>query len=140
MSVLVWDGTTLASDSHANNGNLAFPIEKLWLVSDGRIAGAVGPLRGVATLREWSQAGMNSPFPLSSDGAQLLVVSKEKGVERYSGRSTPHLHGLNKLAIGEGAPWAYGALYMGATAEQAVAAAIEGCVHCNGQAVSMVLP
>lgn len=139
MSVLVWDGTTLAADSHANNGNLAFPLPKLWQLPDQRLAGAVGPLRSLTLLREWSQDGMNSPFPLSSDGAQLLVVSKEKGVERYSGRPTPHLHGLNKLAIGEGAPWAYGALYMGATAEQAVAAAIEGCVHCNGQAVSLSL-
>lgn len=65
-------------------------------------------------------------------GAQLVVISKEKGLIRYNGNPITLLHGHNKIAIGEGAPFAYGALYMGATAEQAVAAAIHYSVHCNG--------
>ena len=66
-------------------------------------------------------------------------MSKEKGVVRYRDTAIPYLHGLNKLAIGEGAPFAYGALFMGATAEQAVLAAIDGSPHCNGQVVSLSL-
>lgn len=79
-------------------------------------------------------------FPaIVGSGTQLLLVSKEKGVVRYRDSSIPYLHGLNKLAIGEGAPFAYGALFMGATAEQAVLAAIDGSPHCNGQVISLKL-
>lgn len=70
---------------------------------------------------------------------QLLLLSKEKGVVRYRDSSIPYLHGNQKLAIGEGAPFAYGALFMGATAEQAVAAAIEFSPHCNGSPISLSL-
>lgn len=77
-------------------------------------------------------------FPIGT-GAQLLVVSKEKGVVRYRDTAIPYLHGSNKFAIGEGAPFAYGALFMGATAEQAVLAAIDGSPHCNGQVISLKL-
>ena len=61
-----------------------------------------------------------------------MLSSKEKGLVRYNGSCIPLVHGLNKIAIGEGAPFAYGALHMGATAEQAVAAAILYSPYCNG--------
>lgn len=77
-------------------------------------------------------------FPKNS-GAQLLVLTKDKGLQRYKNASIPYLHGSNNYAIGEGAPFAYGALFMGATAEQAVAAAIDGSPHCNGTAITFSL-
>ena len=141
MSVIVWDGTTLAADSHANNGDLAFPYPKLWALPDNRLAGAVGPLQAVTQMQQWTLDGLPpTKFPLNTGSpAQLLLVSKEKGVVRYRDSSIPYLHGSNKLAIGEGAPFAYGALFMGATAEQAVLAAIDGSPHCNGQVISLKL-
>lgn len=82
---------------------------------------------------------MNSPFPHSSSGGTLLVLTKEKGLLRYKDLPIPYLHGANNYAIGEGAPFAYGAMFMGATAEEAVAAAIDGSPHCNGHVVSLSL-
>lgn len=80
-----------------------------------------------------------SQFPGQTQ-AQLLVLTKEKGLQRYKNSSTPYLHGKNSFAIGEGAPYAYGAMFMGASAEQAVAAAIHHCIHCNGVPVTEELP
>lgn len=145
MSVLVFDGMSLATDSFANNGDQAFPYQKLWRTTAYPITTTsqamalccvVGPLSLASALRHWCNTGLSpSEFPSNvqpSSGAQLVVVSKEKGLLRYNGSPIPHLHGLNKIAIGEGAPFAYGAMDYGATAEQAVATAIKYSVHCNG--------
>lgn len=82
---------------------------------------------------------MSPPQFPSQTGAQLVVLTKEKGLQRYKNSATPYLHGKNSLAIGEGAPYAYGAMFMGASAEQAVAAAIHHCIHCNGESFSIEL-
>lgn len=143
MSVLVYNPNDnplkLASDSFSNNGDTASPYPKLWVAGEA-LYGAVGPLQGVAQLQQWVEQGMKpGQFP-SQTGAQLLVLTKEKGLRRYKNSPTPYLHGKNILAIGEGAPYAYGAMFMGASAEQAVAAAIHHCIHCNGEPVTLSLP
>ena len=77
-------------------------------------------------------------FPARSGGT-LLVLTKEKGLQRYKNTAIPYLHGAADYAIGEGAPFAYGALFMGATAEEAVAAAIHHSPDCNGSVTSFTL-
>lgn len=77
-------------------------------------------------------------FPINTGGT-LLLLTKEKGLLRYKDLPIPYLHGANNYAIGEGAPFAYGAMFMGATAEEAVAAAIDGSPYCNGHVVSLNL-
>lgn len=72
-------------------------------------------------------------------GATLIVLTKEKGLQRYKNSAIPYLHGAADYAIGEGAPFAYGALFMGATAEEAVAAAIYCSPDCNGSVTSFTL-
>lgn len=143
MSVIVYNphhnANLLASDSFSNNGDIASPYPKLWSTAT-TIYGVVGPLQGVAQLQQWVADGMKpGQFP-SQTGAQLLVLDKQKGLRRYKNSATPYLHGKNILAIGEGAPYAYGAMFMGATAEQAVAAAIRYCIHCNGDVQTLSLP
>lgn len=103
-----------------------------------RLAGAVGPLPALAQFRKWTDAGCVTPFVPVTD-AQLVIVTPDKGLIRYKDSATPYLHGHNTYAMGEGAPFAYGALFMGATAEQAVAAAIHNSPHCNGHVVSLSL-
>ena len=140
MSVMVFDGTSLATDSFANNGDLAFPYPKMWCPNGAAqpclIYGVLGTLNAASALRQWCDTGLEpSQFPASlvaGTGAQLVIVSREKGLLRYNNSPIPHLHGLSKLAIGEGAPFAYGAMDHGATAEQAVATAIKYSIHCNG--------
>lgn len=149
MSVIVHRNNTLAADSHANSGELAFPYTKLWeliptsstdiIIQNRTLCGAVGPLQSVAALQQWTLQGCESKnFPTNSGGT-LLLLTKEKGLLRYKDVPIPYLHGANNYAIGEGAPFAYGAMFMGATAEEAVAAAIDGSPHCNGHVVSLSL-
>jgi len=137
----------LAADSHVNSNMqldssacaLAYPYPKLWRLSETTLAGAVGPLQAVALLQQWTLEGCNlDKFPTNTGGT-LLLLTKEKGLLRYKDVPIPYLHGANNYAIGEGAPFAYGAMFMGATAEEAVAAAIDGSPYCNGHVVSLSL-
>ena len=157
MSVIVFDGQgTIAADSLANGPTHSFPYPKVvrleasipsltdqTLPQHTILAGVVGPLQASTQLLNWLTQGLApSTFPykwVAGTNAQLITVTKEEGLKRYNGQPIPHLHGLNKFAIGEGAPFAYGALYMGATAEQAVAAAIHYSPDCNGEVVSLSL-
>lgn len=152
MSVVVRKGDVLAVDSHANSSgrqhdnseSLAFPYPKLWAAEHPRLQvpalfAAVGPLQAVARLQQWVETGMKAADMPSNSGAQLLVLTKEKGLQRYKNSATPYLHGSYNYAIGEGAPFAYGALFMKATAEEAVAAAIDGSPFCNGSVISLSL-
>ncbi len=139
MSVIVHRNGTLAADSHVNSGELAFPFSKLWQVpTTGVLCGAVGPLSSIVQLQEWTLGSSHTPYPLNTGGT-LLLLTKEKGLLRYKDLPIPYLHGANNYAIGEGAPFAYGAMFMGATAEEAVAAAIDGSPYCNGHVVSLSL-
>lgn len=138
MSVLVWDGKTLAADSYGNNGETCFPVVKLWK-DDGALFGAVGGVQAVSALRKWIEDQMLTDYPQEArlNKATLLMVLPE-GVTRYYGSPVPIKTPLKSvLAIGEGSSYAYGALDMGATAEQAVAVAIKRSVHCNGEPVSI---
>lgn len=153
MSVLVFDGNSLSSDSQASNGQTLFPYPKIWTVDHRSLpklgsahtilAGAIGPLTAASKLREWVEGQMDpTKFPLSyvvNTDAQLVIVTKEHGLKRYTQSATPHLHGFNKIAIGEGAPFAYGALHWNHTAEEAVLSAIAYSPHCNGEAVTLSL-
>jgi ATP-dependent protease HslVU (ClpYQ) peptidase subunit len=140
MSVVVWDGTTLAADSYGNNGETCFPVTKLWKDDADNLYGAVGGVQAINLLQEWSkyQGRSNYPEEARLNKATLLVIKKDKYVIRYYGSPVPIQSPLKSvLAIGEGSQYAYGALDMGATAEQAVAVAIKRSVHCNGEPVSI---
>ena len=143
MSVIVCSDGVMSADSSINSGDLCLPFPKIWKATfQGAelLCGAVGPLPQVALLQQWTLDGLvPKQWPIQATLAQLLVLSPDKGVVRYRDSSIPYLHGHQKLAIGEGAPFAYGALFMGATAEQAVAAAIEFSPHCNGSPISLSL-
>lgn len=146
MSVLVYDGKSIGTDSLANNGEVSFPFGKLWYMAStngNSLLGAIGPLQAVGALRQWSDQGFRpTQFPtamVNGTPAQLVVLTKEKGLVRYNKSPVPLLHGYEKLAIGEGAPWATAALEMGASAEEAVRIAIKYCVHCNGEPVVLSL-
>lgn len=140
MSVIVFDKHKLACDSFMNNGVVNSPMQKIWR-STKLLCGSIGLVQEIGLLKQWQEQGLKpDKYPLTPGSkSQLVIVSPELGCVRYNGSPVPVLHGFNKFAIGEGAPFAYGALYMGATAEQAVAAAIYYSPHCNGEPVSLSL-
>tara|TARA_R100000808_G_scaffold11654_1_gene29737 strand:- start:245 stop:712 length:468 start_codon:yes stop_codon:yes gene_type:complete len=139
MTIIVWDGVTLATDTEAYHGNSKYNTEKAWyeIARDYSrcIVSGVGTLRSIHIHKRWFlNGGKAKDFPLAELGNhyyQFIVVTKE-GLYRYEGTPDPILYGNTKCAFGEGSDFAYGALAMNATSAQAVRACLKYSSRAGG--------
>lgn len=131
MSIVVWDGKTLASDRGASDGPTIWEVTKLRTFKDFALVG-VGPSLEVGRLTDWYLNGSHTDkFPYTGAGAKLLVCRNKKLFE-YSNSSLPNIFDEHhKVAFGSGKDFAFGALAMGATAEQAVHIACRYSTSCG---------
>ncbi len=137
MTVIVWDGQTLATDRAASVGNAQWKTAKAWHHVDERgpcIISGVGTLSAVLYMREWYKLGaIPKDFPEmqgEKHWAHLLVVTSE-GLMRYEQAPYAIAHGRTQCAFGEGRDFALGAMAMGADAARAVMIAENFSPYCG---------
>jgi len=135
MPVLVWDGSNLATDRQANDGSAKWESSKAWYVTIDNevcIVSGVGLLDDIIKMREWiKQSGVPQEFPALTSKSELIVVRRDTGLWLYEGIPFPVHCGFNPRAFGHGKDFAYGAVAMGANAQQAVEASNMFCLHCG---------
>jgi hypothetical protein len=133
MTVIVWDGTNLATDKAGTDSHRKWATTKAWY-HEGSILTGAGSLKLILEMREWYKRGAKTEdFPneqRSSHFCQFVVVD-EHGLKRYEQSPIPIEHGFNACAFGTGQDFAYGALAMGASAEQSVEATNKFSVNCG---------
>lgn len=137
MTVVVWDGRSLAVDSHSSDGKAKTPATKVWLHRGCvRLTGA-GHLASILEVKDWYERGGEvDEYPKCQQGPRqcVFIVMDRQAAWRFE--SSPHaIEMTGPFAYGAGAEFAYGALHMGATAEQAVEAAITYSPYCFGKPV-----
>ena len=134
MTVLAWDGKTLAADRLACAGMMKATVTKIAQAGE-ELLGICGNLSVGNELREWYLNGADPDcFPDSalSDGETDLVVVKADGtVWVYSASATPFQIEDPVCAFGAGAEAAWGALLCGASAQRAVEIASQINVSCG---------
>lgn len=134
MTVIVYDGRTCAVDSAGVSGPTVHEIKKWWVHRNQLITGA-GHAAHVVALAEWYIGGATldtfPPAVLFHRDAELIVVDFD-GVRRFEASPFGLEHGVTKCAFGEGRDFAYGALAMGATAEEAAEIACRFSPMCAG--------
>ncbi len=132
MSIVVWDGQSLAVDRGGTDGATLFELDKCWEIGDAVVTGT-GDYGSIAALRDWYTLYVGGRgFPSLLHPAELIVVSANVGLRRFEHTSAlPIAHGFNKCAFGSGRDFAYGALAMGATAEQAAEVACRYSTSCG---------
>lgn len=151
MTVVVWDGKTLATDRQANDGSMKWEAEKAWYVTykvekymksatnsvpvnKHAIISGIGVLGSILKMRDWFVSGADpAKLDVQPNSAELIVVS-EKGLAVWSTNGTS-VELSAPMAFGEGREYALGAMAMGAKAEEAVQIANEYSLHC-GKGVS----
>jgi len=121
MSVIVWDGKTLATDRAALSGSIHHRVVKAWR-HEGAILTGTGSVKRIYEMMAWYKRGVDTPFPegqMRSNWCHFIVID-EHGLKRYEQSPIPIEHGFNACAFGSGQDLAYGALAMGADAQRAV--------------------
>jgi ATP-dependent protease HslVU (ClpYQ) peptidase subunit len=140
MTVLVWDGKTLAADKQATEGGIKRKVTKIKRCAKGKfkgwLMGGSGPCAQANALMLWFEAGAKEDeFPKYQEddelGAILTVISPAKDVLRYEYTHVPIVFEEEKFATGSGRDVAYGAMAMGADARRAVAITCDYMADCG---------
>ena len=138
MTIIVWDGKTLATDRAATDGAAQWQTVKAWFHGEGEsriILSGAGPVQAILEMRDWFKAGaLHNEFPsvqLTPHFCHFVVVSPLVGLYRFEQGTIPIEHGYGPCAFGEGKDFAMGALFMEADAAEAVRAANAFSVHCG---------
>lgn len=134
MSIIAFDGYTIAADKQATCGELRTTATKLKKLKSGEIVGFTGALdKGVELCRWYESGAKHDDYPKFQEGdewTRLVVVKKGK---MFIYEQTPTAIEIvdEKVAFGGGRDFAIGAMDMGADAIDAVNVASKFCVTCG---------
>jgi hypothetical protein len=124
MTVIAWDGKTLAADKRATNGTLYRTVTKIFRVGDCLVGYAGDPAFG-NEMCAWLRAGEKiADFPTGQrdkdDWAGTLVIRSNGVIQKYERTPYPITFEDKHHAIGCGRDFALAAMYLGKTAREAV--------------------
>lgn len=139
MTVIVFRYGVLASDSGTFFDGLVSPwARKVIRGASGNLYGGCGVAACVSNFFEWVESGeyepeMPLPVGMDEDGDFIILTWKpDWGLGLLTWKGFEDLRGSPYYAVGAGAGVAYGALHHGATAAQAVQAAIAHSTYAAG--------
>jgi hypothetical protein len=136
MTVIVYRDGVMAADSQVvnNEGLITGAVVKLVRRADGWIAGLAGHAGDVEGFRQWFLAGEPDGWQAADKdhGFAALMISPEGMVRMFDEKGRGYTVEAPFYARGAGAEIAFGALAMGARADQAVEIACRFSVWCGG--------
>jgi hypothetical protein len=137
LTVIAWDGETLAADRQATSGgfkSLSFP--KIHRLDDGSLVAPCGASPMGVAMIAWARAGFppdkfpNAGRSDTQNMCWLAVIKPDGQVWEYQDLPVPFMRPGTKMAWGSGREAAMGAMLAGADAREAVLIASEiddGC-------------
>jgi len=133
MSVIAWDGKTLAADKLGCMGSLKITITKIFCLATC-LVGYVGEIDAGEELVDWfSNGAVPGDFPAGQRNIDksnwLLVIAPDKSIKKYERTPFPITIEDPFFAMGSGRDYAMAAMYLGKTAREAVEIA---CIFDNG--------
>lgn len=124
MTVIAWDGTTLAADKRAVNNGLPRTVTKIFRLKNGDLFGACGDLSYCLQMLQWAQDGMRADtFPKEQrdkDDWQTCVVIIKGVLHLFERTPYPLVFEDNIYACGSGRDFATAAMHLGKSAREAV--------------------
>ena len=135
MTVVAWDGTTLAADKMTSFGGLHGTTTKVYRIRDMLVSGC-GMTALIQEMVQWVENGcIPEQFPPQQrdpkECVSLLVVRKGGLVHQYESTPYPLVLHNRQWAIGSGRDFAMAAMYLGKTAREAVEIASVLCNDCG---------
>jgi 20S proteasome alpha/beta subunit len=143
MTVVAWDGKTLASDRRCSQGGFITEVTKLYKVGHV-IMGGAGSADMINEMIMWFVSGATpETFPELQRNVQecctILAIGPDSKAMLYQSSPYPiHIEG-KPFAIGAGRDFAVMAMHLGKTAKEAVELTALFCSDC-GNGVDFVVP
>jgi hypothetical protein len=125
MTVIAWDGKTLAADKRATCSGHPATVTKIMRTPKGELIGASGDLDTARALLAWYCAGADAAtFPDNRNGdfcrAYMIVITLDAKVHKYEREPVPMLFEDPFSAMGSGRDYALAAMHLGYSARRAV--------------------
>lgn len=124
MTVIAWDGFTLAADKRmTQGGGISRPLTKIIRAPGGALIGITGGLDVALEMRHWYLAGAEpSAFPAKAreDVSTLIVVLPSKEIWTWASGPFGARIEAERAAFGSGRDYAEAAMYLGRSAKEAV--------------------
>ena len=134
MSVVVWDGRTLAADRQMTNCGLRAKTSKMVVTADGTVFAWTGENQHGVALVQWYLGGeIKADYPefQKKESWTRLIVADADGCRFFENEPYAMTVHDKFAAWGSGRDFAYGALEMGADARRAVEVTITHSVECG---------
>lgn len=136
MTIIAWDGTTLAADKQSTTVGYGATVTKIFRVRNGLLGIAGNGAHGMAIMR-WINEGCDPdkwPKPVDeANSADCLFISNQREIFEFFGSSGayPVQYEDRYNATGSGRDYALAAMYLGKTAREAVEVACALDVNCG---------
>lgn len=136
MTVIAWDGETLAADKQATACGFATVVTKIHRVAGG-IVGMAGNAGYCVHLVDWFNKGADPQAwpkaPPGEEGADALFISDDGEIRVYAsnGNGYADVKESRFVAMGCGRDYALAAMHLGRTAKEAVQVACDLDVFCG---------
>lgn len=135
MTVIAWDGTTLAADRRACASGYVYSVTKIARVGDHLVAFS-GAFARWGQYRAWIEAGRHPAAypdrPTDDDEwCSVVVISRGGLIERYETTGWPIVVEERHYAAGSGRDFAAAALHLGYDAVRAVEVASALSEQCG---------
>ena len=136
MTIIAWDGHTLAADKRCSGGACTFTVRKIHRLADGSLIGLSGDSAYCAQMLAWVQAGEKAAdIPATQRDrdkfAAAMVIRPNGEVWKYE--DTPHPYRVEDkvFAIGSGRDFALAAMDLGLNSVRAVEVACARDQNCG---------
>jgi 20S proteasome alpha/beta subunit len=132
MTVIAWDGMTLAADKRSTEGSMARTTTKIARAPNGALIGATGNTSMCRELRDWWIAGAEvALWPVKGRDSSLLVIDQAGRALYYWDGPVPVAIEDDFIAIGSGSDFATAAMHCGKSAREAVEIACRYNTACG---------
>jgi|SRR6187549_24233 len=134
MTVIAWDGKTLAADKASTWVGYASMVTKIYRVPAG-IIGFSGDGDHAMALLEWFREGMQRdkypPAQLTEQRASGVLITLDRRILIYDKTPFPQYNQQPYYAIGAGRDYALAAMFLGHDARRAVEVACAIDINCG---------
>lgn len=135
MSIVAWDGKTVAADKQGTSGDMRVAVAKIHRLTTGEVLAWVGLYEQGLFLIDWWKRGVRledwPDFQKQEKDWTILIVINKLGVWEYERLPVGQRVEAPFMAWGSGREFAMGAMAMGADAKRAVEIACQFNIRCG---------